>query len=216
MQDESLGVANRDGLLIDVPKPLWTVVGRTNPPQVLSDFKPQDFVVNAAEMCGCMLVRTKKRVRELSRVGHVHRCTVCMKAGGGNGQERWMLGKVRALVESRAEHILLCCQMPVGKKKQLRCDVVLVPCEATLVQHLIGIELDGSNHEGNPMQFRATSEDAFSDTAENDSTKEEAVLASGMRFVRLSRSDMKLSDDWQTTICSELDHVQGAILRSRM
>lgn len=215
MQDESLGVANRDGLLFDVPKPLWAILGRTKPPQVLSDFKPQDFVVNAA-VCGCMLARSKKRVRELSRVGDVHRCTVCMKAGGGNGQERWMLGKVRDLVEDRAERILMCCQLPVGRDKKMRCDVVLVPCAALSVQHLIGIELDGSNHEGNPMQFRATSEDEFSDTAENDSKKEQAVLESGMRFVRLSRSDMKLSDDWKTKICSELDHVLGAILQHKI
>lgn len=209
MQDEYLKGVGPWGFILDLPRPLWTVLGRDQPPRALMDFGLRDYVVNAAEGCGCLLVRTKQRVKYLGNRGESSRCTTCMRQGNRNCQELEMLERVRCLVKERPEHILLCCQVPLPGR--FRCDVVLVPRAAREMHHLLVVELDGINHEHKPMHD-AEPCDGFNATVDSDAAKQEAVRNEGMRFVRVSWSSMQNSNQWRARISSELDNIMQQIM----
>lgn len=210
MQDESLGGCNREGLILDLPLPLWAVIREDPPPRALFHLSATDNVVNAAVPCGCLLVRQRRYVRELIGKGGAATCPVCKKQGDQNGQEQKMLAKVRALIKSRTEDFLIFCQLPLPDK--LRCDVLVVPREAQAVDHLIGLELDGTSHGHNPVQYNSSSVVSYNATVASDNRKSEAVRGKGMRFVRVSWSSMQSSETWHSQLSCELDAVMQAIM----
>ena len=95
----------------------------------------------------------------------------------------------------------MCVQFPLPKG--LRCDVVLVPVAAKHVQHLIGIELDGVDHEHKPRQYGVSRARAFNKAVHRDSEKQKAVKEKGMSFVRVAISDVV--GDWEKELQSKLD-----------
>lgn len=173
------------------------------------DLLPEDYVVNAAESCGCLLVRTKKRVRALWRQGKSSKCPVCMQQGDGNRQEREMLEQVRCLVDDTPGNILLFCQVPLPGN--LRCDVVLMPRAARETHHLLVVELDGISHEHKPMHDTESC-CGFNATVDSDNKKEEAVRSEGMRFVRVSWTSMQTSNQWRARISAELNIIMQQIM----
>lgn len=216
MQDEFLGGFNREGLILGVPEALWSVIRDGAPPRALIYLDPTDNVINAAAPCGCLLVRQRKYVRELMGQGRANRCPVCQKQGGQNGQEKEMLDKVRALLQSRTEAFLICCQLPLPRvnDSMLRCDVVVVPCGARAVNHLIGVELDGTNHKDRPMTYGGISSiDGLNATVDSDNEKAIAVHEKGMRFVRVSWNSMQASQHWHRKLSCQLDEIKQDIMR---
>ena len=216
MQDEDLGGINRGDLIIGAPNPLWSVIRSGAPPRALIHLDPTDNVINAAARCGCLLVRTRRYVNELEGQGRAHRCPVCERQGGQNGQEKEMLDKVRALLDARAEQFFICCQLPLRREKRrvLRCDVVVVPRAAQAVDQLIGVELDGTNHEDRAMTYRGVSvDDSYNATRESDSEKGIAVRAKGMRFVRISWTCVRTSKHWHRQLSCQLDEIMQDIMR---
>ena len=208
MQDEYLKGVGLCGFILDLPRPLWTVLGRDPPPTALVDFGLQDYVVNAAEGCGCLLVRTKQRVNYRKKRGELRMCSVCMQKGNRNCQEQEMLGRVKCLVKERPEHILLFCQVPL---LGFRCDVVLMPRAARETHHMLVVELDGLTHEHKPMHDAMPCY-GFNATVDSDEDKKQAVLTQGMRFVRVSWSSMQTSNQWHARISSELDSIMQQIM----
>lgn len=174
----------------------------------MHSFRSLDYAPTGAK-CGCVLFRQYKYVKTLKvDENGMYKCSVCEKEGGQNRHEVEMLGKLRSVLDARKEHLVLCCQFPVvsaeasgqpsdkaGDKDRdttiLKCDVVVVPCDARDVYDLIAVELDSDDHGSKPRQNRqADREKAYNLTVDNDSRKNCAVNDAGMRLLRVQRDDM--------------------------
>ena len=121
----------------------------------------------------------------LSRNNFMYTCSVCDRVGGRNAQEREMLDAVKSAVQGRAEQIVICVEFPLSEN--MRLDVVLVPCHATTVRHLIALELDGTDHGHKPRQYGMSQNEAFNAAAARDREKDRAVRATGMQFARIAK-----------------------------
>ncbi len=100
----------------------------------------------------------------------------------------------------------------VSKKKKntvLKCDVVLVPCDAKHVSDLIAVELDSTDHSYNPRQIVAgvkrDRDTAHSETQDSDNRKTSTVGKAGMRLLRVQRDGIDAGLSRLSTI---LDSIQ--------
>lgn len=188
MQDQLLLPANKKGLIVDLPRPFWQVLGRNTPPRTYHEFLTGDRVAVAAEGCGCLLVRSKEWNQTKPVTDGKYMCTVCQQSGGRNVQECHMLGKVRDVVGVRAEDYVICVQMPLHGT---RCDVVLVPVCASTVHQLVVLELDGSDHAHRPRQYGKGYNESWNLGVQRDNKKARLVRDEGMQFMRIDWFEMQ-------------------------
>lgn len=186
-------------------------------------FKSNDLAPVAARGCGCILVRTKSYTKTLPRQDRLYTCSMCDREGKGNRQERSLMDQVKVVVRDRPERVLVCCQLPVAEwqssetdmsSRRLRCDMVLVPDDAQHAHHMIGVELDGVDHEHKPRQYGRDSCEAYTATVYRDARKREAVLAMGMTFLRVSISDSERA--WVKELHQQLDSISENMLVNPM
>ena len=207
MQGQRLDDGNPHGLLMDLPQALWELMGHQQAPRRAGQLRSRDNVATAAR-CGCVLVRKKKNTKA-SKDGATgyYKCSVCEQKRGRNQVEVSMLNRVKALLKHRQEHVVVCCQFPLGcqiPKSLRRCDVVLVPLCAQQKHQLIGLELDGTDHAHKPRQNGLGKCEAYNRTVDMDNAKRQEVHAAGMRFTRVSVLDMH-QQGWEVALNEVLD-----------
>lgn len=155
-----------------------------------------------------MLVHQQRETRPRGRhppdSKGLYRCTVCNKVGGSNQQECFLLGKVKEVVRARSEHIVCCCQVPLGGK---RCDVMLMPLHAIAVKQLIVVELDGTDHTEKPRLYGLSRNEAYNTVVESDAEKKRLVTDRGMQFMRVSVSEVARTE-WIDNLNAMLDQAK--------
>lgn len=208
MQDENLQQVNKGGFICGLPRPFWQILGRSVQP-VFWEFKALDFVAISCRDCDCMLVlqRRETRTRHRAVENGLYRCTVCDKVGSGNSQETILLNAVKAVVQARREPIVCCCQMPLASK---RFDVVLIPLHATLVKHLVVLELDGTDHSHKPRLNGLSMNAAYNTVVDRDAEKARIVRDHGMLFMRISISEVP-GTEWEQKLNDVLDQANAAV-----
>jgi hypothetical protein len=203
-------------LVTNLPSPVVGLLQQQQqqqqPPHTNKVYKNHEYVAVAPhgedqeQPCGCVAVRKLKNTRMARHISGNYKCPSCDVVN--KQQQKALLKEVKQVVMEADADIWVFVEFPLQmpdamqaaqvhrstpnlvKCKPRRADVMLVADNATSLEQVLVIELDGSSHDAHPPAQGRTWLEAREEAEKGERVKNTICRQLGLKLFRLKRKDM--------------------------